>query len=118
MTEKRFTIKPQDDYFGVTDNYSPDKVCVVNGIRIEIEAKWLCDLMNELNDENVHLKKENRKLKEFLKEAKEHIHGMLSKIAHTRWEIEKASETMKKESDDLDKNIDKFIRYIIDWDKF
>ena len=55
MTE-RFTIKPQDDLFGVVDNYSADKVCVVNGIRTEIEAKWLCDLMNELNNENINIK--------------------------------------------------------------
>lgn len=57
MTE-RFTIKPQDDLFGVVDNYSADKVCVVNGIRTEIEAKWLCDLMNELNNENINIKKQ------------------------------------------------------------
>ena len=55
MTE-RFTIKQQDDYFGVTDNYSADKVNVVNGIRTEIEAEWLCELLNELNDENTHIK--------------------------------------------------------------
>ena len=56
MTEKRFTIKSQDDLFGVVDNYSADKVCVVNGIRTEIEAKWLCDVLNDLNDENEHIK--------------------------------------------------------------
>ncbi len=56
MTEKRFTIKPQDDYFGITDNNTADKMNVINGIRTEIEAEWLCDLMNELNDENVMLK--------------------------------------------------------------
>ena len=56
MTEKRYTIKPQDDLFGVVDNYSADKVCVINGIRTEIEAKWLCKDMNALNDENEELK--------------------------------------------------------------
>lgn len=56
MTKKRFTIKPQDDYFGITDNYTADKVNVINGIRTEIEAEWLCDLMNNLNDENEQLK--------------------------------------------------------------
>ena len=64
MTEnKRFTIKPQDDLFGVVDNYSPDKICVVNGIRTEIETKWLCNVMNDLNDENEQLKFENANLK-------------------------------------------------------
>ena len=56
MTAKRYTIKPQDDLFGVVDNYSADKVCVINGIRTEIEAKWLCKDMNTLNDENEQLK--------------------------------------------------------------
>jgi len=53
---KRFTIKSQDDLFGVVDNYSADKVCVINGIRTEIEAEWLCKDMNTLNDENEQLK--------------------------------------------------------------
>ena len=67
MTEnKRFTIKPQDDLFGVVDNYSPDKICVVNGIRTEIEAKWLCNMMNDLNEENEQLKSENELLKQDL----------------------------------------------------
>lgn len=66
MTEKRFTIKPQDDLFGVVDNYSADKVCVINGIRTEIEAEWLCKDMNTLNDENEQLKSENKRLKKDL----------------------------------------------------
>ena len=28
-TEKRFTTKPQEDLFGVVDNYSPDKIYVL-----------------------------------------------------------------------------------------
>lgn len=63
MTAKRYTIKPQDDLFGVVDNYSDDKVCVINGIRTEIEAKWLCKDMNTLNDENEQLKQQNEFLK-------------------------------------------------------
>ena len=61
--EKRYTIKAQDDLFGVLDNYSADKVCVVNGIRTEIEAEWLCNEMNDLNDEKEQLKKENQQLR-------------------------------------------------------
>ena len=56
MTEKRFTIKSQDDYFGITDNNTVDKVNVINGIHTEIEAKWLCDLLNALHEENEELK--------------------------------------------------------------
>ena len=66
MTEKRFTIKSQDDLFGVVDNYSADKVCVVNGIRTEIEAKWLCDVLNDLNDENEQLKSTIKEVTELL----------------------------------------------------
>ena len=58
MTAKRYAIKPQDNLFGVVDNYSANKVCVINGIRTEIEAKWLCKDMNTLNDENEQLKEQ------------------------------------------------------------
>jgi len=47
MSDERFTIKPQDDYWAVVDNYNEDKVCIINGIHTEIEAIWLCDFMNE-----------------------------------------------------------------------
>lgn len=47
MSEERFTIKPQDDYWAVVDNYNEDKVCIINGIHTKIEAIWLCDFMNE-----------------------------------------------------------------------
>ena len=67
MAEKRFTIKPQDDLFGVVDNYSADKVCVINGIRTEIEAEWLCKDMNALNDENEQLKQQIKDLYKFVK---------------------------------------------------
>ena len=78
MSENRFTIKPQDDYWAVVDNYSDDKVCIINGIHTEIEAIWLCDFMNEqqatirkLQDlcgesdgENAKLRIENKRLQE------------------------------------------------------
>ena len=47
MSEKRFAIKSQDDYWAVVDNHNNDKVCIINGIHTEIEAIWLCDFMNE-----------------------------------------------------------------------
>ena len=55
---KRFTIKSQDDYFGITDNNTVDKVNVINSIHTEIEAEWLCDLLNELHEENEQLKQD------------------------------------------------------------
>ena len=63
MTEKRFTIKPQDDYWAVVDNYNEDKVCIINGIHTEIEAIWLCDFMNEQQATIQSLKEENKKLR-------------------------------------------------------
>ena len=84
MTAKRYTIKPQDDLFGVVDNYSADKVCVINGIRTELEAKWLCKDMNTLNDENEQLKKENYELHKRLGDFKpfeEHIKERTSKTS-------------------------------------
>lgn len=67
MIAKRYTIKPQDDLFGVVDNYSADKVCVINGIRTEIEAKWLCKDMNTLNDENEQLKQQLKSIEDRFK---------------------------------------------------
>lgn len=61
MTEKRFTIKTQDDYWAVVDNYNEDKVCIINGIHTEIEAIWLCDFMNE-QQATINKKKELLKL--------------------------------------------------------
>lgn len=77
MIAKRYTIKPQDDLFGVVDNYSADKVCVINGIRTEIEAKWLCKDMNTLNDEIERLKKDNVHLRVLLDSLQDKYSGLL-----------------------------------------
>lgn len=77
MTAKRYTIKPQDDLFGVVDNYSDDKVCVINGIRTEIEAKWLCKDMNTLNDEIERLKKDNVHLRVLFNSLEDKYSGLL-----------------------------------------
>ena len=63
LTEKRFTTKSQDDYFGVIDNNVGDNVCVVNGIHTLIEAEWLCEVLNSLINENEQLKGELRNLR-------------------------------------------------------
>lgn len=55
MTEnKRFTVKPQNDLFGVNDNTA--EYNVVNGIPTKIEAELLCDTLNSLHKENEELK--------------------------------------------------------------
>ena len=70
MNKKRFTIKPQDDYWAVVDNHDKDKICIINGIHTKIEAKWLCDFMNELSEENEQLRKDKAQLKERLRECR------------------------------------------------
>ena len=70
MSKKRFTIKPQNDYWAVVDNHDKDKICIINGIHTEIEAKWLCDFMNELSEENEQLRKDKAQLKERLRECR------------------------------------------------
>ena len=70
MSEKRFAIKPQDDYWAVVDNYNEDKVCIINGIHTEIEAIWLCDFMNEQQNTIQELE---RKLKKYAKIGEEQL---------------------------------------------
>lgn len=69
MNNERFTIKPQDDYWAVVDNYNEDKVCIINGIHTEIEAIWLCDFMNEqqsvISEQNQRIRKLEDILKKF-----------------------------------------------------
>ena len=66
---KRFAIKNQDDYFAIIDNYSMDKVGIVNGIRTLIEAEWLCDFMNDLHKEIMDLRGENTRFKLIVSEV-------------------------------------------------
>jgi len=63
MSKERFKIKPQDDYWAVVDEYNEDKVCIINGIHTEIEAIWLCTLLNDQQATINELKEENKKLK-------------------------------------------------------
>lgn len=91
MTEnKRFTVKPQDNYFGVTDNLTEDKVNVVNGIRTEIEAKWLCDLLNELDEKWI---------------------GEFSLRETLQLELER----VEKENEQLKQGMDKLFDYFAKW---
>ena len=70
MSEKRFTIKPQDDYWAVVDNYNDDKVCIINGIHTEIEAEWLCDFMNEQQATITNLQGDVERLKYIIEELR------------------------------------------------
>ena len=84
MSEKRFAIKPQDDYWAVIDNHNDDKVCIINGIHTEIEAIWLCDFMNEqqatiqsLKEENIELKKLRKYCAEWMGVKEENLYDVV-----------------------------------------
>lgn len=104
MTAKRYKIKLQDDLFGVVDNYSADKVCVINGIRTEIEARWLCKDMNTLNDENEQLRKENDMFSCELSVSANKEISRNCRIA----ELEEENEQLKKENEFLKKRCNEY----------
>ena len=94
MTEnERFTVKPQDDLFAVVDNNSIDIVCVVNGIRTEIETEWLCDLLNELYDENEQLKSDVERQRDLKNTAIRQANWLNEQLEKE----EKENEQLKKE---------------------
>jgi len=69
MTEnKRFTITQdfEEHHRQIRDNGH-----IIMGCFIEPQAKVIVNLLNELNDENKHLQKENKLLKEKLNEILE-----------------------------------------------
>lgn len=108
MTAKRYTIKPQDDLFGVVDNYSADKVCVINGIRTEIEAKWLCKDMNTLNDENEQLK---QSYKEFEDECQSTFNAMnrtQNDLYRKNFKLKKENEKLKQRNEFLKKRCSEY----------
>lgn len=78
MTEKRFALEEDCDWWGITDNQLPKTKF---GFREDLPEPYLecdyryndlthqevVDLLNELNDENKDLKKENQELKQKVK---------------------------------------------------
>ena len=77
MTEKRYRVYQKGNYFAINDDIG--EVAVISCIRTEIEAEWLCDLLNKLNDENEQLKKENKQLKHWNNCLAEKRHQELKK---------------------------------------
>ncbi|MBP5424067.1 MAG: hypothetical protein J6Y78_16665 [Paludibacteraceae bacterium] len=88
MSENRFTIKPQDDYWAVVDNHNEDKVCIINGIHTEIEAEWLCDFMNEQQDQIDSLIVDKRILVDNVDKARLYIKAKDRCIKHQQATIE------------------------------
>ena len=114
MTEKWFTIKLQDDnYFGVVDNYSADKVNVVNGIRTENEAEWLCDLLNKLNCENEQLKQ----LYTELKYRHSLLHDMCIEVECDRDRYQNDVFSLEKENEQLKSQREDFKRALAEKDR-
>ena len=55
MTEKRFTMKYENDLLEISTITDTS----ING---ELSAEEICDLLNQINDENKRLKQQNRVL--------------------------------------------------------
>ena len=80
MTEKRFTLKPYD---GIRCDVFDGEIEIAEVHRDD--AKGLIDLLNDLAEENEHLKKQIEELKVDLKMAK--IDGTIDRMAQRpiRW---------------------------------
>ena len=51
MTEdKRYRVYKRGNYYAIDDDIG--QVAVISCIRTEIEAEWLCNLLNNLTEEN------------------------------------------------------------------
>ena len=121
MTKKRFTIKQQDDYFGVVDNNTDDKTCVVNGIRTEIEAEWLCDSMNKLNDENEQLKQQNRELQGELQDKELGLNLWNAEntiLEEDKKQLQKENKELKQENEYFKELLDEYEIETNEFDKF
>lgn len=95
MTEKRFTIKPQDDYWAVVDNYNEDKVCIINGIHTEIEAIWLCTLLNE---QQATIKSKDKQLERLYNYFQDYLKDEMSSNAFSEmWDFVKEDESWEDE---------------------
>lgn len=131
MTEKRFRVFkfPDVDKFGVDDDIAKVTVAFCDK---KWEADYLCDLLNDLNDENEQLK--NKYVDEFslretlqqdLQIAEAKIEQLQIKIERERnathkqyekWEneafekiteLEKENEQLKKDNNELENEIEK-----------
>lgn len=95
MSEKRFTIKSQDDYWAVVDNYNEDKVCIINGIHTEIEAIWLCDFMNE---QQSTIKSKDKQLERLYNYFQDYLKDEMSGNAFSEmWDFVKEDEEWEDE---------------------
>ena len=110
MSDERFTIKPQDDYWAVVDNYNEDKVCIINGIHTEIEAIWVCDFMNEQQEliEELQVSDEMgwKRAEHFEKKCPKELHNKKMYIKRLEYKVQKfkeENEKLQKENNDYEK---------------
>ena len=69
MTEKRFTL---DDTFMITDNECME---IINPLMNSKDVAKVCELLNELHEENQSLKKQNKRLHNDLHEINQIARG-------------------------------------------
>ena len=112
MSENRFTIKPQDDYWAVVDNHNDDKVCIINGIHTEIEAIWLCDFMNDQQEliEELQVSDEMgwKRAEHFEKKCPKELHNKKMYIKRVEYKVQK----FKEENEQLHQKNTKLISKI------
>ena len=85
MTEdKRYRVYKRGNYYAIDDNIG--QVAVISCIRTEIEAEWLCNLLNNLteeNNKNGELLKENYGLQDgldFYKEQNAYLSEQINEL--------------------------------------
>ena len=107
MTDRYSIRQYGDDYYAVSDDCGEWNV--VNGIRTRIEAKILCDEMNQLENENRRLEKENKQLMQSY-DITEKVNSSLSKcneeLEQIQMELADENRELKKEKSRLMEDVE------------
>lgn len=92
MTKKRFELTPnpqgQVDIVDYVESEEKNAICIYNdlGVLPYTSSPSLCNLLNQLNDENKQLKKENEQLYELIDSANTLIAFKTSESCQKEWE--------------------------------
>ena len=109
MTEKRFTLGYEDDFLRwIRDNPNRKNYVVKIGFGEEDNLQDVCDLLNQLNNENEQLKRRNKGLQSELQIFKEDV-------THSNLQINKLTdenEQLKQFKEDVFTKIDMHLRML------